>query len=135
MHDHKSINRKTRYMSRGFEALCKYLGTERAKQECLERPALLALGESLAKELQRSEHELGSVEAVRDEFEDILERSGLKGRFANEEKARPRNGICWTPSRKKLKKFYVQQKSSDATRPTATQESTNAMSAAEAFSP
>lgn len=94
--------RKSRKCTLSFLSLARVFGEEGTRELCAERPELLALGVTLRRALKFAEIKLGSIEAVRDNFEDVLERTGLSDHLDWERKPRPRHGT-WTPALPKPK--------------------------------
>lgn len=90
--------RKSHKFTLAYTALERVFGTEEATRRAIDAPELLALGHLLARALGFAERKLGSVEAVRDNFDDVLRRTGLLERIVWETKPRPRHGV-WTPAK------------------------------------
>lgn len=96
--------RKSYKFTRAFVSMEKIFGKEEATRRVLERPEILSLGVCLQRALGFAERKLGSIEAVRDNFDDVLRRTGLEDHLVWETKPRPRspNGI-WTPMKPKTR--------------------------------
>jgi len=88
--------RKSFKFLHAFQAMEKLFGTEETQRRVAEQPELLALGICLERALRFAERKLGSREAVRDNFESVLRRTGLAEHLQWETKQRPRHGY-WTP--------------------------------------
>jgi len=95
---HRELQKKSRKFRAAFAAMERIFGTEETRNMCTERPELLQLGVTLARALAFAERKLGSVEAVRDNFESVLQRTGLARHLKWEMAPRPRQGL-WTPSK------------------------------------
>lgn len=81
-----------------WETMTRLYGEEEARRRLVERPELFALGITLQRAMGFAEMKLGSVEAVRDSFDDVLRRTGLQEHLDEwETKPRPRRG-AWTGS-------------------------------------
>jgi len=89
--------RKSQKFKLSFLAMERYFGAEGARKRVLERPELLALGVTLERALDFAERKYGSRQAVADDFENVLKRTGLSEHLGWEAKSRPRRGL-WTPS-------------------------------------
>mmetsp|Transcript_107715 Transcript_107715/g.303438 ORF Transcript_107715/g.303438 Transcript_107715/m.303438 type:complete len:486 (-) Transcript_107715:55-1512(-) len=91
--------RKSRKFQHAFDSLQRIFGTEETRRLTTQRPELLAIGTCLKRALRFAERKLGSPEAVRDNFDSVLRRTGLADHLEWEMKPRPRHGI-WTPASK-----------------------------------
>mmetsp|Transcript_87266 Transcript_87266/g.264719 ORF Transcript_87266/g.264719 Transcript_87266/m.264719 type:complete len:247 (+) Transcript_87266:2-742(+) len=89
--------RKSHKFKVAFAAMERLFGREETQRRVLERPEILALGVCLERALNFAERKLGSREAVRENFEAVLQRTGLEEHLVTwEVKPRPRQGM-WTP--------------------------------------
>lgn len=99
---HREEQQKSRKWRHAFAAMERIFGTEETRNICNERPELLQLGVCLERALGFAEKKLGSAEAVRDNFESVLRRTGLASHLKYEMTPRPRQGL-WTPKMKPKK--------------------------------
>lgn len=88
--------RKAKFMTMTFEAMKPIFGLEETRRMVLERPELLAMGVELPRALGFAKKKLGSWEAVGDQWESILVRTGLIEDMIYAQKPRPREGY-WSP--------------------------------------
>lgn len=88
--------RNAKKVDLAFKAMERLFGTEETRRRIREQPDLLSLGWNMDRALRFAERKLGSVIAVRDNFEKVLRRTGLIEHLSWETKPRPRHGY-WTP--------------------------------------
>lgn len=82
-----------------METLTEYLGSEGAKAYIWDNPMALILGEQLRRALQFAEKKLGSKEAVKENLDSVMKRTGLQNWLKKwEALPRPRKGY-WSPAK------------------------------------
>jgi len=96
------IQRKSKKFTQVWETMTRLFGEEEARRRLVERPELFALGVTFQRAMGFAERKLGSVEAVRDSFDDVLRRTGLQEHLDEwEVKPRPRTGAFIGPHARK----------------------------------
>lgn len=96
--------RKSFKFQHAFAAMERLFGKEETRKILWDRPELLSLGICLERALRFAERKMGSREAVRDNFDDVLRRTGLAEHLQWETKPRPRHGY-WSPKTQHRKGF------------------------------